>query len=79
MNIGFDAKELIKNTPLVWGITAALIVSLAQYFPQHQYYLFAPKITSLFAAENFSNVHAVEPSSFFPSTLFKKRPGAPNW
>jgi glycosyltransferase involved in cell wall biosynthesis len=70
MNIGFDAKRAYQNTTGLGHYSRTLIASLAQYFPQHQYYLFAPKTTSLFTAENFSNVHAVTPSSF-PSTVFK--------
>lgn len=70
MNIGFDAKRAYQNNTGLGHYSRTLIASLAQYFPQHQYYLFAPKTTNLFAAENFDNTHAVTPSSF-PSTLFK--------
>lgn len=70
MNIGFDAKRVYQNTTGLGHYSRTLVASLAQYFPQHQYYLFAPKITALFNAAVFNNVHAVAPASF-PSTLFK--------
>ncbi len=70
MNIGLDAKRAYQNTTGLGHYSRTLVASLAQYFPQHQYYLFAPKITELFNTVNFNNVHAVAPNSF-PSTLFK--------
>lgn len=70
MNIGFDAKRAYQNTTGLGHYSRTLVASLAQYFPQHQYYLFAPKITGLFNEEAFNNLHAIAPSSF-PSTLFK--------
>jgi glycosyltransferase involved in cell wall biosynthesis len=70
MNIGFDAKRAYQNTTGLGHYSRTLVASLAQYFPQHQYYLFAPKITSLFNAADFNNVHAAAPASF-PSTFFK--------
>ncbi len=70
MNIGFDAKRAYQNTTGLGHYSRTLVASLAQYFPQHQYYLFAPKITGLFNTAGFNNVHAVAPAAF-PSTLFK--------
>ncbi len=70
MNIGFDAKRAYQNSTGLGHYSRTLITSLAQYFPQHQYYLFAPKITGLFNTGSFTNMHPVAPASF-PSTIFK--------
>ncbi len=70
MNIGFDAKRAFQNTTGLGQYSRTLVASLAQYFPQHQYYLFAPKITALFNAAAFNNMHSITPVAF-PSTLFK--------
>lgn len=70
MNIGYDAKRAFQNTTGLGHYSRTLITSLAQYFPEHQYYLFAPKITGLFNTTEFSNIHSIAPSSF-PSTIFK--------
>jgi glycosyltransferase involved in cell wall biosynthesis len=70
MNIGFDAKRVYQNTTGLGHYSRTLVTSLAKYFPENQYYLFAPKITNIFNAENFNNVHTIIPSSF-PSTLLK--------
>jgi len=70
MNIGFDAKRIYQNTTGLGHYSRTLVASLAQYHPEHEYYLFAPKITSLFNTTGFANLHPVEPAGF-PSTLFK--------
>ena len=70
MNIGFDAKRAFQNTTGLGHYSRTLVASLAQYFPEHQYYLFAPKITGLFNTAAYHNIHTVAPAAF-PSTLFK--------
>ena len=70
MNIGFDAKRIYQNTTGLGHYSRTLVASLAQYHPEHEYYLFAPKITPLFNTKGFTNIHPVEPAGF-PSTLFK--------
>jgi hypothetical protein len=64
MNIGFDAKRVYQNTTGLGHYSRTLVTSLAKY------YLFAPKLTNTFNAENFKNIHAIIPSSF-PSTALK--------
>lgn len=70
MNIGFDAKRAYHNGTGLGHYSRNLIHSLAEYYPDHQYYLFNPKPSSLFSfTEN--NVHEVQPKGFlkklFPS------------
>jgi glycosyltransferase involved in cell wall biosynthesis len=70
MNIGFDAKRVYQNTTGLGHYSRTLVTSLAKYFSDNEYYLFAPKITDTFNADNFKNLHAVTPSQF-PSTTLK--------
>ncbi|UYQ91121.1 glycosyltransferase family 4 protein [Chitinophaga horti] len=61
MNIGFDAKRAYQNKTGLGNYSRTLIHSLATFHPEHQYYLFAPKITGMFAAGAYSNMHTVQP------------------
>lgn len=70
MNIGFEAKRAYTNGTGLGHYSRTLIRSLAQYFPQHRYFLFTPQLTDRFDTAIFDNVKPVLPSSF-PSTLFK--------
>ncbi len=70
MNIGFDAKRVYQNTTGLGHYSRTLVTSLAKYSPENEYYLFAPKITNTFNADNFKNIHTVIPSQF-PSTALK--------
>ena len=49
MRIGFDAKRAFQNGTGLGHYSRTLIASLANYFPAHEYYLFAPKVTQRFA------------------------------
>ena len=68
MNIGFDAKRVYHNRTGLGHYSRTLIHSLAQYYHDHEYFLFNPKSSSLFCFEE-QNVHEVLPHSF-PSTFF---------
>jgi glycosyltransferase involved in cell wall biosynthesis len=70
MNIGFDAKRAFQNTTGLGQYSRTLIASLATYFPDDEYFLFAPKNTSLFDTSNLPNVYTVTPTSIIPG-LFK--------
>lgn len=70
MKIGFDAKRAFQNTTGLGHYSRTLVSSLAKYFPENDYYLFAPKITSLFNTGSFNNMHSVMPGTF-PSTMLK--------
>jgi glycosyltransferase involved in cell wall biosynthesis len=70
MNIGFDAKRAYHNQTGLGHYSRTLIHSLAARYPEHEYYLFNPTLSSLFSFSE-KNVHEVRPSSFihklFPS------------
>ncbi len=48
MNIGFDAKRAFQNRTGLGNYSRTLITSLAAYYPEHHYFLFAPKSKPLF-------------------------------
>jgi len=68
MNIGFDAKRAYHNKTGLGHYSRTLIHSLAEYYPDNEYYLFNPKKSSLFQFEE-DNVHEFLPNGF-PSALF---------
>lgn len=61
MNIAFDAKRAYQNNTGLGNYSRTLISSLATYFPQHSYYLYAPKLTTLYQTAAFSNMQSVLP------------------
>ena len=60
MRIAFDAKRAYQNTTGLGSYSRAVIQGLAYYYPEHEYYLMAPKQTPLFIQEA-SNIHTVTP------------------
>jgi glycosyltransferase involved in cell wall biosynthesis len=76
MNIGFDAKRAYHNDTGLGHYSRTLIRSLAEYYPEHQYYLFNPKPSSIFQL-NGINLHEVLPQHFtdklFPSVWRSSR------
>lgn len=48
MNIGFDAKRAFQNRTGLGNYSRTLIRSLGEYYPQYNYFLFAPKAKPLF-------------------------------
>lgn len=70
MNIGFDAKRAYQNSTGLGHYSRTLISSLAQFYPDNAYYLFAPKITNMFNTAGFTNIHPVCPVGF-PASLLK--------
>ncbi len=69
MNIGFDAKRAYHNTTGLGQYSRTLIQSLAEYYPEHQYYLFNPKKSSRYHFDN-ENQHEILPTGF-PATVFR--------
>jgi glycosyltransferase involved in cell wall biosynthesis len=71
MQIGFDGKRAFQNKTGLGNYSRSLVSILSQYYPQHQYTLFAPKKTHLFDAKQYKNVHVITPASsmgrHFPS------------
>jgi glycosyltransferase involved in cell wall biosynthesis len=70
MNIGFDAKRAFQNSTGLGHYSRTLVTSLAAFYPEHHYYLFAPKITATFKTDSFSNIQTVSPKRF-PALQFK--------
>src|SRR5437868_6837801 len=69
MNIGFDAKRAYHNSTGLGNYSRTLISSLADFFPEHEYYLFNPNRSSHYNFRSMQNVHEVLPKDFF-SVLF---------
>lgn len=59
MRIAFDAKRAFQNTTGLGQYSRTLISSLAEFHPEHEYYLMAPKITSIYQAP--ANMHIISP------------------
>src|SRR6185295_15875946 len=68
MNIGFDAKMAYHNGTGLGHYSRTLIRSLADHYPEHDYYLFNPKPSSLFQMKA-RNIHEILPSSFVDRTF----------
>ncbi len=68
MNIGFDAKRAFHNNTGLGHYSRTLIRSLANYYPEHQYYLFNPKPASLFSITG-SNIHEIRPTGMLDKLL----------
>lgn len=64
MRIAFDAKRAYQNNTGLGNYSRSLISSLAALYPQHEYYLMAPKKTEMYGDEH-SNMHTVTPSGIF--------------
>ncbi len=64
LRIAFDAKRAYQNNTGLGHYSRTLISSLATFYPQHQYFLCAPKLTNRFDTSCFANMHDVTPQSF---------------
>lgn len=53
MKIGYDGKRAANNTTGLGNYSRSLIEHLAAQFPQHQYFIFTPKIKASIAALDF--------------------------
>jgi glycosyltransferase involved in cell wall biosynthesis len=69
MKIGFDAKRAYNNNTGLGHYSRTLIKNLAQFFPNNEYVLFAPKTTNLFLVENGEPIQSVTPKSFWSKIL----------
>jgi glycosyltransferase involved in cell wall biosynthesis len=69
MNIAFDAKRAYQNRTGLGHYSRTLVSSLAEYFPQHEYFLFAPKHTELYKPIA-KNIHTISPRQF-PCNRFR--------
>ncbi len=64
MNIGFDAKRAFHNRTGLGHYSRNLLLALATYYTDHEYYLFNPRQSGLFQLKA-DNLHEVLPNSFF--------------
>ncbi len=70
MNIAFEAKRAYTNGTGLGHYSRTLVRSLADFFLQHNYFLFTPRVTNRFNTGAFNNIQTVVPTTF-PSTIFK--------
>ncbi|PSL25974.1 glycosyltransferase family 4 protein [Chitinophaga ginsengisoli] len=61
MNIAFDAKRAYQNNTGLGNYSRTLISSLATYYPQHDYFLYAPKLTNMYTTDAYPNMQPVLP------------------
>ncbi len=69
MNIGFDAKRAFHNNTGLGHYSRTLIRLLADYYPEHQYYLFNPKKSSRYKLQG-KNLHEILPTGL-PDTMLR--------
>lgn len=70
LRLGFDAKRLFHNYTGLGNYSRTLLKNLAFYYPDHEYFLYSPKIK-----ENQITKHFLDTSLFTVQTATKK-PGA---
>jgi glycosyltransferase involved in cell wall biosynthesis len=63
MKIAFDAKRAYHNGTGLGHYSRTLINSMAQYYPQNEYYLCNPKPTNYYSPQA-ANIHELLPTSF---------------
>ena len=68
MRIAFDAKRAFHNGTGLGHYSRTLLHSLANAFPQYQYYLLNPKPASLFSITG-PNLHEINPPAHLPAFL----------
>lgn len=61
LNIAFDAKRAFQNTTGLGNYSRSLISALAVHFPEHHYFLFAPKKTGRFNTAPYAGMEVVLP------------------
>ncbi len=64
LTIAFDAKRAYQNGTGLGHYSRTLIASLATFYPNHQYYLCAPRLTNRFNSAQFKNVQTLTPANF---------------
>ncbi len=72
MKIGFDAKRAFNNSTGLGHYSRTLISSLASFYPQNEYFLFSPAVSSLFDTDGYKNIHNITPVNF-PDIIFSKK------
>ena len=62
MRIAFDAKRAFQNFTGLGHYSRTLLTSIFKGFPEHEYYLMAPKKTDRLNVSQYKNVHVVQPA-----------------
>lgn len=75
MRIAFDAKRAYQNNTGLGNYSRSLIQALAKNYPEHEYYLAAPKLTDMFSISGMNNVCNVTPKGFWKplSSLWRSK------
>ncbi|NIG53929.1 glycosyltransferase family 1 protein [Chitinophaga sp. Cy-1792] len=61
MKIGFDAKRAFQNNTGLGNYSRSLIDALAAGYPENDYYLFAPRETTMYNWKKHPDMHLVTP------------------
>ena len=69
MNIGYDAKRIFHNTTGLGNYSRDLVRIMANYYPQHQYFLYNPKPPKVQRLQLTENMHVKQPVDFFSRLL----------
>ncbi len=67
MRIAFDAKRAFQNHTGLGHYSRTLLSNIIKGYPEHDYYLMAPKITDKFDVSSFNHVHVVKPEGISAS------------
>lgn len=75
MRIGFDAKRAFSNQTGLGNYSRTLLNSLATYFPQNQYFLYAPQLPQKEQTKNFfqSPFFLRSAPKYVPKSLWRSR------
>ncbi len=65
MRIAFDAKRAFQNDTGLGNYVRILTASFARDFPEHEYYLVAPKFTPYFKVPAGDNMHVLTPQGIY--------------
>lgn len=74
MNIGFDAKRALYNRTGLGNYSRNLITALLQYYPEHHYQLFTPKLKAQHLMQSqppSETFHYITPSGLWPGALWR--------
>lgn len=77
MNIGFDAKRLFNNFTGLGNYSRFIVQGLSEYFPDHHYHLFTPRIKPHPESDYFLNQKNIECVS--PPSLVKALKSSSVW
>jgi glycosyltransferase involved in cell wall biosynthesis len=75
MRIAFDAKRAFQNNTGLGNYSRSLIEALAKNYPEHEYYLAAPKQTDMFSIVGMNNVCTITPKGIWKplSSLWRSK------